>query len=263
MRPTPDPAHREAARPGLHPLGDREAPHWLYVPDDYRRGRRTGFVLVLHGSGGSARKALGRVEETVIREGAIALAVKSRGHSWDLVSGGFGEDVAEIDRRLGDVFDAYAIDPRRVGVQGFSDGASYALSLGITNGDLFRHIVASSPGFLEPGEPRGSPRVFLTHGRNDPVLPFEQTREEFVPRLRELGARTTFRAFDGGHGMPDALVPEMFGWLGSCLYLRAPLRAGRLDRRRERLDRPIAPFSRARVPSRRSSRPETRCPGCP
>ena len=183
------------------------------MPPDYRTAEPTGFVLALHGSGGSARKALGRIEDTVVAERAIALSVKSRGHSWDLVSGGFGEDVEEIDRLLADVFNTYAIDPRRVGVQGFSDGASYSLSLGITNGDLFRHVVASSPGFLEPGEAQGSPAVFLTHGLDDPVLPFEQTRDEFVPELRELGARVTFRPFKGGHGVPNAMVPEMLDWL--------------------------------------------------
>lgn len=31
---------------------------------------------------------------------------------------------------------------------GFSDGASYALSLGLPNGNLFSHIVAFSPGFM-------------------------------------------------------------------------------------------------------------------
>jgi phospholipase/carboxylesterase len=212
-RPTADPSTPGAAEPGLRPLGDEDAPHWLYVPPGYRRNEPVGFVLALHGSGGSARKALGRIESTVVAERAIALAAKSRGHSWDLVGGGFGEDVAEIDRRLEEVFDTYAIDPRRVGVQGFSDGASYALSLGVTNGDLFRHIVASSPGFFDPGDPRGSPSVFLTHGIDDPVLPFEQTRDEFVPRLRELGANVTFRSFEGGHGVPNAMVPQMLDWL--------------------------------------------------
>ena len=33
---------------------------------------------------------------------------------------------------------------------GFSDGASYALSLGAANGDLFTHIAAFSPGFMRP-----------------------------------------------------------------------------------------------------------------
>jgi phospholipase/carboxylesterase len=181
------------------------------VPEGYAPDRPAGFVLVLHGSGGSGRKALGRIERTVIDEQAIALAVKSAGHTWDT---GFDDDVPTIERLMADVFDTYAIDRGRVGVQGFSDGASYTLSLGLANGDLFRHAVASSPGSYAEAPPRGRPRIFITHGRQDPVIPFDLTSEETVPELRRDGYEVTFRPFDGGHGMPNAMVPEMLDWLG-------------------------------------------------
>jgi poly(3-hydroxybutyrate) depolymerase len=42
------------------------------------------------------------------------------------------------------------VDPQRICVSGFSDGASYALSLGLANGDLFTHVAAFSPGFMRP-----------------------------------------------------------------------------------------------------------------
>ena len=42
------------------------------------------------------------------------------------------------------------VDRQRVCASGFSDGASYALSLGAANGDLFTHIAAFSPGFMRP-----------------------------------------------------------------------------------------------------------------
>jgi len=51
-----------------------------------------------------------------------------------------------------------------VAIQGFSDGASYALSLGLTNGDLFTHVIAFSPGFAAPAEQRGRPRIYVSHG---------------------------------------------------------------------------------------------------
>lgn len=52
------------------------------------------------------------------------------------------------------VLSNYAVDTTRLGVGGFSDGASYALSLGLTNGDLFTHVIAFSPGALYPKESR-------------------------------------------------------------------------------------------------------------
>ena len=65
------------------------------------------------------------------------LAPDSRGTTWDAIREGFGDDVTFIDRALEHVFARVSIDPARVTVGGFSDGASYALSLGLANGDVF------------------------------------------------------------------------------------------------------------------------------
>jgi len=45
--------------------------------------------------------------------------------------------------------------------RGFSDGASYALSVGITNGDLFTHVIAFSPGFVAPARQQETISVYL------------------------------------------------------------------------------------------------------
>src|SRR5436190_993778 len=80
---------------------------------------------------------------------------------------GFGEDVAFLNRALESVFARLAVDPARVAIGGFSDGATYALSLGLANGDLFPRVVAFSPGFIISAPPHGRPRFFLSHGISD------------------------------------------------------------------------------------------------
>ena len=72
------------------------------------------------------------------------------------VAAGICPDVTFIDRALTRTFRRYAIDPTRVAIEGFSDGASESLSLGLTNGDLFTHVIAFSPGVLMPEERRGT-----------------------------------------------------------------------------------------------------------
>ncbi len=67
---------------------------------------------------------------------------------------------------------------------GFADGASYALSLGITNGDLFTHVLAVAPAFMAPAAQRGSPRVFIAHGTEDGALPIKASSRRIVPPLR-------------------------------------------------------------------------------
>jgi phospholipase/carboxylesterase len=98
------------------------------------------------------------------------------------------------------------VDPERVAVGGFSDGASYALSIGLNNGGLFRHVLAFSPGFAAPTRHEGRPRVFVSHGVDDRVLPIDPCSRRLVPMLRGGGLRRGLREFDGGHVVPPEMI---------------------------------------------------------
>jgi len=105
------------------------------------------------------------------------------------------------------------VDSRKIGVSGFSDGASYGLGLGISNGDLFRSVIAFSPGFIPSGvEKRGAPRIFISHGERDQILPFEASSRNLVPELRKAGYDVKFREFDGPHTVPPEVAREAIEW---------------------------------------------------
>jgi predicted esterase len=106
------------------------------------------------------------------------------------------------------------VDPERVAVAGFSDGASYALGLGLANGRLFRRVVAFSPGFVPPGPADGRPAVFVSHGDADAVLPVDRTSARIVPALRDDGLDVTYREFTGPHVVPPEIAREAVDWLG-------------------------------------------------
>jgi phospholipase/carboxylesterase len=180
----------------------------LYVPP---AGDARQLVVVLHGATESAEDAFALFRPYADQAGLILLAPKSRGTTWDLVQGGFGPDVAAIDRLLARVFAEYPVD--QVALAGFSDGASYALSLGLTNGDLFQSVIAFSAGFIALGKPRGLPRLFVSHGTEDAVLPIGRTSRRGVPRLRAAGYRVHYREFTGGHEAPPRIVREAVAWL--------------------------------------------------
>ena len=183
----------------------------LFVPESYRPSRPAPFAISLHGCCGEAIGGLGLIRDAAERAGAIVVAPEGTGGSWDVLSGGFGPDVEVIDAALAEVFATYSIDPERVAIAGFSDGASYALSLGLTNGDLFTHVIAHSPGFMAPGELEGRPKVFLAHGREDRTLPFENT-EELVAELEGNGYDVLFRPFDAGHKRQPHIFAEAVRW---------------------------------------------------
>lgn len=201
------------ARTGLFelPVGEGRRP-LLFVPESYRASEPAPFALTLHGANAGAPNGMKRLLPYAEENGIILLAVASRERTWDVIYGGFGPDVEHIDAALKYAFSRYAVDPRRLAVQGFSDGASYALSLGITNGDLFSHVIAFSAGFMSPGEAHGSPRIYTSHGTTDPILPIDSTSRRYVPRLRRAGYDVVYREFEGGHRTPQAVATEAVEW---------------------------------------------------
>ena len=140
------------------------------------------------------------------------LSPDSRGHTWDAITDEFGPDVTFIDRALAGVFERCAVDPGRVAVAGFSDGATYSLALARSNGDLFSRGIAFSPGFLLPMSSLRLPRLFVSHGTGDRVIPIDHSSRTIVPELREAGYRVRYREFDGGHEVPPTIVRDAVRW---------------------------------------------------
>lgn len=217
--PAADPARASdgmpAQRPGLHKLvlgGQRDS--YLFVPDSYNPARPAALVLLLHGAGGHAHDGLRVLLHLADRAGLILVAPASTAATWDIIAQRrYGPDIALADAALELVFGRYAVDPARLAVGGFSDGASYALSLGLNNGDLFSHVLAFSPGFVGPGTRRGRPGIFISHGMRDPILPIGPCSRTIAEQLRARGYPLRFREFDGEHAIPPEIAQEAVDWL--------------------------------------------------
>ena len=206
--PAPDPV-----RIGEQPLklgSDRDG--MLFVPRGYTAGVPAPMVLMLHGAGNTGRGVaytFGIADDL----GIIVLAPDSRDEAtWDLLLHGYGVDVEFIGAALKDTYARCNVDRRRMAIAGHSDGASYALSLGLGTGDTFQKIMAFSPGVMKPAEVHGTPRIFISHGLSDQVMPIDVTSRVFVPRLKKLGYDVTYREYEGRHGVPPAVVRQGFDW---------------------------------------------------
>lgn len=166
------------------------------------------LLVMLHGATQSAGDMfwyLGSVHEET---GVAVLAPNSRDTTWDAIGDSFGVDVANLNRALERTFEKVAIDPARIAIGGFSDGASYAISLGLINGDLFNSVVAFSPGFVISGEEHGKPRIFISHGTHDRILPISRCGRRIAAELKADGYDVTFREFDGDHEIPADVARE-------------------------------------------------------
>jgi predicted esterase len=167
---------------------------------------------MLHGAGGDAPGGLAPFLGFADDKGIVLVAPASRRETWDLVLGGYGEDVGSVDRALRHAFSRYSIDHSHVALEGFSDGASYALSVGMGNGDVFTHVIAFSPGFASHGPRRRKPRLFITHGTDDAVLPVRSTSRSIVRKARAEGYDVRYEEFHGAHAVPPELAAEAVDW---------------------------------------------------
>jgi len=211
----------QSVSPGEFALGLDNVSHdaYLRVPAGYLPGQPTPLLVAFHGAGGRASGPLGTFGPYAESNGFLLLAVDSYFGTWDALSDSYGKrygpDVQFLDRALGWVFDHCRIDPNRLVIEGFSDGASYALGLGLTNGDLFPRIVAFSAGYIPRSDSAraAKPELFVSHGRQDPVLNIDRASRIFVPELRGAGYTVTYVEFEGGHGIPAAIADQAVQWL--------------------------------------------------
>ena len=211
-RPLPSPS--DLLPHGLHTLATSNGrPTVVLIPSTVRIGQAAPVLLAFHGATMSVSESLDANTDAVTSAGVILVAPSSEAITWDAIHGGYGVDLQRADEALGHVFQHCAVDPRRIAIAGFSDGATYAVSLGLVNGDLFTHIIAHSAGFIIPGERRGHPSVFIAHGTRDRILPIDQCGRRIATELEHDGYRVQFVEFDGGHQIRPENVERAMRWL--------------------------------------------------
>jgi predicted esterase len=206
---TAPPAPPAAPAPPTGSGGEREHVAALHVPSTPVER----VVVLLHGAGGNAGQALDLLRPYADGYGLLLVATTSAGPTWDVILGGYGTDVERLDRTLATVFSDHDVGSDSVAIGGFSDGASYALSLGIANGDLFSAVLAFSPGFAAPAVRHGRPRIFVSHGRADTVLPVERCGRRLSRVLANSGYAVSYEEFAGGHTVPDDIRVSALDWL--------------------------------------------------
>jgi poly(3-hydroxybutyrate) depolymerase len=192
-------------------ISDDDRDGTLYVPQSYKAGTGMPVVMWLHGLAGSGEGSRGLfplAEEL----GFIVIAPESRGLTWGNEIPGFDDDVHFLGPAYRHVANLVDLDPDHVALAGVSDGAGYALSMGLAYGNVFQHLMVFSGGLMIPFRKQGKPRIFLAHGINDTQMPIDLTARKFVPQLKAEGYDVTYREYQGSHRVPPAEIREAFKW---------------------------------------------------
>jgi phospholipase/carboxylesterase len=193
------------------------------------------LLVLLHGAGRPGMEMIDLFRTSADARGIVLLAPASRGLTWDSVAlardpppadlpllarqaGTFtaSDDARRVEAAIAALGRTMPVDRSRTVLAGFSDGATFALAMGMARDHAFAAVLAFSPGIaIETVRPQRGRLVFVSHGRQDPVLPFAGTCAEIVPRLAAEGAAVTFLPFDGVHQVPpgvkDAFLDAVFG----------------------------------------------------
>ena len=193
------------------------------------------LLVLLHGAGHRQAEMVEHFEPEAAKRGIVLLAPDSRGVTWDKVldaeaplsvdspianaqSHSFGRtpDADRVEKAIGAMARILPVDRARTVLAGFSDGATFALAMGMSRDHAFAAVIAWSPGIaIRTENPARGRRVFVSHGRSDPILKFAVTCGEIVPLLKSEGAEVTFVPFDGGHDAPvwlkDTFLDAVFG----------------------------------------------------
>jgi phospholipase/carboxylesterase len=204
-----------------------------YVParlPDTGAGGRERVVIVLHGLGDSLNGYFFLPEALGIPELSYLLInapdAYYGGYSWYDYMGDSGPGIVRsrgLLRELLGELEEQGVSPADVYLFGFSQGCLMAVDAGLRGEAALGGIVGVSGHVAFAAEypaafsPSARDQKFLiTHGRLDPVIPFEPARKQYHD-LRKLGIDLDFVAYDKDHTMLREELDDIAAWLRSRL----------------------------------------------
>lgn len=193
-------------------LSDEGRDGVLYVPTSYKAGTPMPLAMMLHGFGGWAdgQRGLFAIAEEL---GFIVIAPESRELTWGKEVPGFDVDVRYLGAAYRRVTGILDIDGEHVALGGQSDGAGYALTMGLAYGDVWNHLlIFAGGGLIEPLRRKGKPRIFIAQGIKDTTMPPDVSGRKNAAQLKKEEYDVTYREHEGGHRTPPEIQREGFLW---------------------------------------------------
>lgn len=205
----------------------------VHLPPDDAADPASG-VLVLHGRGADEEDLLPVARRLPGDRHVVSLRAPDRlmgGYTWyelDLSGGGlhgsqpdpedFRRSLDLVAESLDAAVDAFGLDPDRVGLLGFSQGAITSLATLLERPGRVAWVAAHH-GYLPESHADAAPDgladkpAFVAAGEADEVIPTARG-EAAADRLREMGAAVAFETFPTGHGIGGDELEAVSAFLG-------------------------------------------------
>ena len=196
----------------------------LLTPDVIDPTRRYPLFTILHGAGRHDQALARGYRKEPNRRNAFFLIPRSVDPTWDLIVGGERHDLDFLEYAYDLIYRRYPIDALQQSLVGYSDGASYALSMGLCNAGIFSALMVWAAGFLvlDPrtaeafrttGLPASKPRIYLEYGTHDQLFDFRTVALPMRENLERFGLDVTFSVDEGGRHMPSgSFHTEALDW---------------------------------------------------
>jgi predicted esterase len=170
-------------------------------------------MILIHGRGASPEDILGLARELAVQDVAF-IAPQAAGHTWYPYSflspipqnePGISSAIGVLSRVI-DALKHDGVEPGRIALLGFSQGACLALEYAARHARRYAAVIGLSGGLIgPPGTPRDYPGslagtpVFLGCSDVDPHIPLERVRES-ADVFRRMQANVDERIYKGmGH----------------------------------------------------------------
>ena len=111
------------------------------------------------------------------------------------------------------------LDPEKIYLLGFSQGASISIFCGLTHPELF-HGIVSLCGVIRPNgfskeidkDKIRDLNLFMANGTEDELVPIELGRRS-KKYLEDAGVKPAYREYSAGHTISNECLQEMLKWL--------------------------------------------------
>ncbi|MDT8346599.1 MAG: alpha/beta hydrolase-fold protein [Flavobacteriaceae bacterium] len=199
--------------------------------------KKTPLVLLLHGYGSDENDLFSFAnylpDEWFIVSARAPLSIYPMGYAWysiyfDAPEGKFSNTeeaknaLTRIDELIDYCVNNYPVVRDKISLLGFSQGCILALAYGLTHTNKVKNIIGLS-GYLNqelipPLDDltemlkKKQPSVYLSHGTQDEVIPFEWSKNS-GDVLKKLLQDIVFESFPVGHGVAPENFKAFLDWM--------------------------------------------------